>query len=425
MTDFLRTEAEDLADSGWTNIQEVKEGLLAESDLSKGVCDGSLVILKGVNRRVVVGRNALMKINTSIGCSEPREFHTELEKLNSIAQCGYRPDVMMDLSIVRSARPLYEYVEEIFGGPVGVLPHYLCVTPKRGIDKALLMEEVSRQAEAGVAWMTLHLTVRRELYELAQRTRATPVTARGGGIVIRDMYLRNTSEGVLSECFPDILAIMRRHGTVLSLGTTFRPATVVDAMDDVHLAEMELQRLYMDEARRQGVQVMLEAIGHARLREVRAFAHFIREQCRYTLPVMTLGPIVTDAAVGEDHIANAIGTSFAGMLEVCDIANSITREEHTGRVPNHESILEGLRAARIASHAVNISRFRIDEVSDRDTADKRARSYTCVVEGGLFTESAKTQYSMGCVRCGSECPLVVNFQLDPHGRLTPRTNEAQ
>ena len=405
-------------------FQEIVEALVDRAVVDNGLCSGRLLALRGANRSVLVGTEALVKVNTSIGCSDPRKVAVEVEKADRLIGAGYRPDLMMDLSIVRPTRPVYEYLIERFGGPVGTLPHYLCYKPRKGIDSTQLLEEIDRQASLGVAWMTLHLAVDRDLYQMAQRTRWTPVTARGGGIVVEDMYVHDRSESVLSELYPEILTILRRHGTAVSLGTTFRPSNVIDALDEVHVREIELQRRYIDEARRQGVGVMLEAVGHMGLRDAAPFTDLVRRRLSYELPVMTLGPIPTDAAVGEDHIANAIGGAYLAMLGGTNILNSVTREEHTGRVPAAGSILEGLRAARIAAHSVNMARFSLEGTADRDTAEKRAASYTCVVEGGLFTESAKTRFSMGCSRCGNECPLIINFELSEHGQVHLRAERS-
>jgi phosphomethylpyrimidine synthase len=398
------------------DVQEAVEGLATAGAIREGLGAGTLLALRGTARTVVVGEGALVKVTTNIGCSDPRLVDVEFEKADRISGVGYRPDLMMDLSIVRPPRPVYRHLVERFGGPVGTLPHYLCYKPRKGIDAALLLEEIERQAAAGVAWMTLHLAVTRELYETARRTRLTPVTARGGGLVVEDLYLHDRRDNIMSELFPEILAILRRHGTALSLGTTFRPSNVVDALDQVHVGELELQGRYIEEARRQGVGVMLEAVGHMGLAEAAAFTDIVRRKLGYNLPVMTLGPIPTDAAVGEDHIANAVGGAYLAMLGGTNVLNSVTREEHTGRVPNVDSVMEGLRAARIAAHSVNMAKFQLDVAVERDVVSKRAANYTCVVEGGMFTESARTRFSMGCARCGNECPLIINFQLGSDGR---------
>jgi phosphomethylpyrimidine synthase len=393
-------------------IQEISEGLLTKEQLSDSLQRGASVLLKGQRRVVAIGEGLLVKVNVNIGCSKLKAYDAELKKIDHFSQLGYRPDTMMDLSIVRAERPLYNVIAEVLGSPVGTLPHYLCYDTRRGIDRVQLLEEIEKQASAGVSWMTLHLTVTRELYERAQSTRMTPTTARGGGIVVRDMYLNNRTEGILSLYFPDILSILKKYNVTLSIGSVFRPANVVEALDEVHRAEIEMQGIYIREARRRGLQVIMEGVGHMTMNKIPEYIHLTKE--RYGIPFVPLGPITTDAAVGEDHITNAIGASYMALLGGADLLNSVTREEHTGKVPTLDSVEEGLRAARIAAHSVNIARFPAYDSVDNSTAMKRGVSYTCVVEGGLFTESAKMRFSMGCSRCGKECPLIINYIVEMH-----------
>ncbi|AYL37167.1 phosphomethylpyrimidine synthase ThiC [Streptomyces fungicidicus] len=398
---------------GLEDVQEVREGLLSATEARARIASGSLVELRAGGDPVLVGPGSLVKVNTSIGCNRAADLEAEVEKIREIARLGYQPDLMMDLSTVRLPAPLYRTASAELGLPVGTLPHYLCFKPRGGLDVPRLLDEIERQAEAGVAWMTLHLSPTREMYELARTTRQTATTARGGGIVVRDMLINNRVESVLAERFGDIAAILKRHGVALSLGTTFRPASTVDALDTVHVQELERQQLFYREARALGIPTMLEAVGHMRLGQIATFTRLLRGTLRYPGPVMTLGPIPTDAAVGHDHIANALG---AGMLAVeggTNVVNSVTREEHTGRVPTLDSILEGLRAARIAAHSANISLFPdLDFPAENRVAERRGANYTCVVEGGLFEKSAQTRFAMGCTRCGNECPLVINFVTD-------------
>ncbi|MFJ3985456.1 phosphomethylpyrimidine synthase ThiC [Streptomyces fungicidicus] len=398
---------------GLEDVQEVREGLLSATEARARIASGSLVELRACGDPVLVGPGSLVKVNTSIGCNRAADLEAEVEKIREIARLGYQPDLMMDLSTVRLPDPLYRTASTELGLPVGTLPHYLCFKPRGGLDVPRLLDEIERQAEAGVAWMTLHLSPTREMYELARTTRQTATTARGGGIVVRDMLINNRVESVLAERFGDIAAILKRHGVALSLGTTFRPASTVDALDTVHVQELERQQLFYREARALGIPTMLEAVGHMRLGQIATFTRLLRGTLRYPGPVMTLGPIPTDAAVGHDHIANALG---AGMLAVeggTNVVNSVTREEHTGRVPTLDSILEGLRAARIAAHSANISLFPdLDFPIENRVAERRGANYTCVVKGGLFEKSAQTRFAMGCTRCGNECPLVINFVTD-------------
>lgn len=393
-----------------SSIQEVVEGLVSLDKLGANLSDGSCVILRGRNRSVGIGKDLLVKVNVNIGASSRSALDAELEKLRHLSRLGYRPDAMMDLSIVRLKKPLYLHMLQHFGGPVGTLPHYLCHEPEKGVDPQLLLEEIARHAEAGVGWVTLHLTPTKELYEEARRTRLVGMASRGGGIVIHDMYLNNRGESVLSLHFDEILQILKKSGVALSIGTAFRPASVVDALDRVHLKEIDLQGAYIREARRQGVQVIMEGVGHITLERIAEYVQRVKP--RYGIPLVPLGPIPTDAAVGEDHISSAIGAAYMALIGGADMINSVTRQEHTGGVPSIDSVDEGLRATRIAAHSVNIARFnKLDTALDKTTSEKRARNYTCVVEGGLFTESARMRFAMGCTRCREQCPFLVSYEL--------------
>jgi phosphomethylpyrimidine synthase len=391
------------------DLQDICEGIITVEKLREKLDDGSAVVLKGKQRSVAVGSDLLIKVNVNIGANEKKAIAQERKKVKVLSRLGYRPDTVMDLSIVRLPKPIYEIAIEEFGGPVGTLPHYLCYHSVKGIDPHLLLEEIEKQAEAGVSWMTLHVTPRKDLYEKAKKIRQIPCTSRGGGIVIKDMYINERSESVISLYFNDILSVMARYKVTLSIGTAFRPATTIDALDKIHLKEILIQGEYIRAARNKGVQVMMEGVGHITLNKLQEYVHIVRS--KYNIPLVPLGPIPTDAAGDEDHIASAIGAAYMSLLGGAHMINAITCEEHTGDVPSLDSIVKGLKAARVAAHSVNISRFPQLDVADRAVVNKRGKNYTCVIEGGLFTESAKMRFDMGCGRCRHECPLLINYTL--------------
>lgn len=382
-------------------VQEVRDGLLSLSDLTAATSRGTAVVLRGARRSVALGTGMTVKVNTLLGCSVATRIGLEVEKVSQLCSVSYAPDTMMDLSIVRPTKPLYESMIDQFGGPVGTLPHYLCYQSGR-IDEHLLIEEIHRQAEAGVAWMTLHLTVRRELFEKASRLRRSPTTARGGALVIRDMYQRGESEGILTKLFSDIMPILRRHRIALSVGTVFRPANIFEALDEIHVEETDLQGEYIAAAREAGVGVILEGVGHIPLDRIPEYIQI--SKARYNVPFMPLGPMVTNVSVGADHITNAIGSTYMALLGGADAINSVTRQEHTGGVPSLDAVMEGLQAARIAAHSVNITRFAQLRALDFEVVRRRLEYETCVVPGGLFESSAGAA-APGCSRCASQCPL--------------------
>lgn len=166
-------------------IEEVRDGIISKEELSEKLNTGEALILRGKKRSIAVGYGLLVKVNTAVGlngAATQANIDIELEKVRSLTSLGYAPDMMMDLSIRRTNPPMYEQVAEAFGGPVGALPHYLCYDHKNHIIRPdNLLNMVETQAQAGIAFITLHPTPTKELFEKAVRERATPITSRGGG----------------------------------------------------------------------------------------------------------------------------------------------------------------------------------------------------------------------------------------------------
>jgi phosphomethylpyrimidine synthase len=71
-------------------------------------------------------------------------------------------------------------------------------------------------------------------------------------------------------------------------------------------------------------------------------------------PFYVLGPLVTDIAVGYDHIAAAIGGAIAGAAGA-DFLCYVTPAEHI-RLPSIEDVKEGVIASKIAAHAADIAK---------------------------------------------------------------------
>ena len=87
-------------------------------------------------------------------------------------------------------------------------------------------------------------------------------------------------------------------------------------------------------------------------------------------PFYVLGPLVTDIAMGYDHIAAAIGGAVGGAAGA-DFLCYVTPSEHI-RLPGIEDVKEGVIASRIAAHAADISKG-VRGAIERDTEMARRR----------------------------------------------------
>lgn len=385
--------------------REIQSGLLSQEDVLKLIKEDACVsYIHHDEHPLLVGPQMLLKVNTNIGVSDATDIEVELRKLKCLTEIKYAPDTMMDHTYVPVKRPLWKYMVEEFRGPIGTLPHYSTFDTERGIDRENLLETIEEMAQGGVSFMTLHPTATISLLEIAKTCRKIPTTSRGGAVILKDAILNNRVENIFADNFEDILNIFKKYNMTLSVGTTFRPACINEALDFVQLEEIKQQKRFVDLAKSKGVNVMMEGIGHISLEMIPVYCNLIKS---HNVPLMPLGPMPTDATIGFDHVTAAIGATVTALNGNVGIINSVTREEHTGNVPSDESIIEGLKTARVVAHSINVARFPKYREIDNAIAYNRANSRSCVIKGGIFADETIKEDGEGCSRCRYECPLTI------------------
>ena len=338
---------------------------------------------------MVFGPGCPTRVMALIGMTSSRDYNEQVRKINALISMDDGPDIIADLSIVSTPSPLWKHILEA-GCAAATLPVYTVkrngplILPNRLLDVAVA------QMEAGVGLLTIHPTPTLEIVAAARR-RLTPWTSRGGGLVIGDLLARGGGENAYLKILPELLLAAKRHGTVLSLGASFRSANIFDSLDRAQLAEIDFQGRLASTIDEAGVGVVIESPGHARPADIQACA---KRLAATGFPIMPLGPIPTDAAVGFDHVAAAIGATIMGMEGAAHILAAVTREEHTGGVPSIDSTVEAVRAARVAAHVIDI---HLNDATQQDAniVAQRVEHRTCIA--GKRTP--------GCDRCASTCPL--------------------
>ena len=352
------------------------------------------VSLKSHSVGIKVGESQPVRVNCNVGANTPEQIVYERERLKAIGESNRLPDIFMDLSIGQYEKPLYKEIVREFGCPVGVVPAYSFPTTLH-ITQEYALDTLRRLADDGLSFFTLHLTANRDLLDLAKRTRKIPVTSRGGAIALM-RSIDDNSENIWMSILPQIIDLAKEYGIVISLGATFRPAGVDEACDEVHLKETEEQLKLCRMLQAEGVQVMVENVGHISIDRLEKHCGLLRQ---FNAPIMPLGPLPTDCAENEDHIAAAIGATMMGYWNCAHIINCVTRSEHTKSFFSIEETLEAIRTARIAAHIIDVARG-INLEAETEMLDKRAKSQCCIVEEGRE-----------CRRCSMYCPLKT-FETD-------------
>ena len=396
-----------------------EEGL-AEQTILDGLTSGSMVILGNPAHPglapILVGQPSRVKVNANIGTSGMGNSPCrEMEKLTAALKAG--ADTVMDLSVAGDLHGIRQKMLEACPRPLGTVPLY--AVAQRYIDAGKepagfsvqeFFEEVERQAEQGVDYMTVHCGITRRAAAWASegQGRVLGIVSRGGAIMARWMR-NNASENPLLEHFSELIRIAAKHNVTLSLGDALRPGAGADAGDAAQWDEVITLGHLAKTARAGGVQCMIEGPGHVPMQEVAAQIQGMK-RLTHGAPLYVLGPLVIDSSPGYDHIAGAIGGALA-VQAGADFLCYLTPAEHL-TLPDVHDVTAGVMASRIAAQAGEVA-------LGRPGALRRERAISCArreLDWGLMKEAALDSEMIDlrrgehgkeetCAMCGEFCAV--------------------
>ena len=369
---------------------------MCKENISISETNNRTVKLKYKNGFIEAGSGKKTLVNCLIGINDECESSFEFEKLDQIMNSIEKPDIITDLSTKKVAvkDTIWYKVANDTQYVSGTLPIYLVKSNGGHIDENELLDIIIEQMENGVGLITIHPTANKNIFDKAKK-RMVPVTSRGGGIVIKDLIAKKFMEkNVYLKILPQIISHAQKNNVTLSIGATFRSGNIFDSNDESQRMEIESQINLAKLISDQGIDVILESPGHARPKEIMEISAVLKKS---GFPVMPLGPIPTDVAIGMDHISSAIGATIMGLEGCTNIIAAVTREEHTGGRPTIESIIEAIKTAKIAAHIIDIHNINDVDI-DKIIAKDRSKSNTCIF-------GKATKY---CDRCKKLCPLSIN-----------------
>lgn len=398
-----------------------KDEKIGADDIRRRIAKGTVVLPKNATRYVAapcgIGRGLRTKVNANIGTSKDSSgIAAEVRKMREAVALG--ADTIMDLSTGAHVERTREAILAGSKVPVGTVPIYEIVI--RGYARHGAIEKISvdemfevleRQAAEGVDFFTIHAgVVRKTLGTLMRKPRVLDIVSRGGAFLARWM-LANKAENPFYAHFDRVIEIARRYDVTLSLGDGMRPGAIADAGDRAQIQELLVLGQLQRKAFKEGVQVMIEGPGHVPIDQVEANVILQKSVCN-NAPFYVLGPLVTDAAPGYDHITSAIGGALAAA-KGADYLCYVTPAEHL-RLPTVEDVKEGVVAAKIAAHAGDIAKG-IRGASDRDLAISKARrdrdwprQFALALDGAKakrYRTSSRPGSKDVCTMCGEYCSI--------------------
>jgi phosphomethylpyrimidine synthase len=352
-----------------------QEGHLTAEEVKSEVAAGRLIIpANPLHARMGllpmgIGRATRTKINANIGASPISSgLVEEVEKVEWAVRWG--ADAVMDLSTGGDLDACRVAVLGASRVPVGTVPLYSMIVGRslEELTEEMMLDTLRAQARQGVDFFTLHAGVLRRHLGLVGR-RLLGVVSRGGSLMLRWMQLHGR-ENPLYTRFDEICDILREYDVAFSLGDGLRPGALADATDAAQLGELSVLGELTERAWRRGCQVMIEGPGHVPFDQIEYNMKLQRRLC-HGAPFYVLGPVVTDAFPGYDHITSAIGATAAayhGAAMLC----YVTPKEHLG-LPRREDVKQGCIAYKIAAHAADVA-LGIPGARDWDDRMSRARA---------------------------------------------------
>ncbi len=372
-----------------------------------------------------IGRLVTTKINANIGASPNSSCENqELVKLQWAVKYG--ADAVMDLSTGGDLDRIRSNIIAHSTVPIGTVPMYSMIVNKAVEDLTHedILSAIRNQARQGVDFFTIHAGLLRKHVPLA-RKRKLGIVSRGGSLLAKWM-LHHGRENPMYELFDDIAGIMHEYDVAFSLGDGLRPGCLADASDEAQFAELDVLGELVERSRKMGVQAMVEGPGHVPFDQIEMNMKRQQKVCDGA-PFYVLGPLVTDAFAGYDHITSAIGATSAayhGASFLC----YVTPAEHLA-LPSPEDVKQGCIAYKIAAHAADVARHLSgardwdDAVSDARASFNWSKQFELMFDGENAREIRErdiTEHSEYCSMCGHDwCAVRISNEL----KNAPLTDE--
>jgi phosphomethylpyrimidine synthase len=320
-----------------------REPHLTPEQVRDEVAAGRMVIPANLNHLkhnldpMAIGRASLTKVNANMGASPiSSNLDEEVEKLKWAEK--WQADTVMDLSTGGDLDATRIAIIQNATVPIGTVPIYSMIIGRRieDLDERLVLETLTKQAEQGVDYFTIHAGVLKEHLPYV-RNRLIGIVSRGGSLLAKWM-LHHNRQNLMYTMWEDICDVMRNG--------------LADATDQAQLAELNTLGELTERAWRKGVQVMVEGPGHVPFDQIEYNMKLQRTLC-HGAPFYVLGPLVTDIFPGYDHITSCIGATAAayhGAAMLC----YVTPKEHLG-LPKKDDVKQGCVAYKIAAHAADVA----------------------------------------------------------------------
>jgi len=386
-------------------------------EVIKNVSKGRIAIMKREDCQPVgIGYPLRTKINVNLGTSSSAtNIDEELQKVE-IAQ-KYGADTISDLSMGGEIDAIRKRILEISSVPITTVPIYQAVIEAGSISNVtedLLFKVIEKQFKDGISSIVLHAGFNLDTLNEMKGKRIMKIVSKGGSLTASYMKL-NEVENPFLNYFEDFLELAKEYDIVINLGNTLRSGCIHDKVDEFQLSEIKISNKLAKIANNAGIQVILESLGgHINAKDIIKWVKYHKELTN-NRPLFVSGPLPIDTATGHDHIAAAIGGSFASGFGA-DYICAITPAEHLC-LPSLEDIKKGLIACKIAAHVGDSMKFGLNHLFTDDlelSKNRFLKNWKKQFEYCIDPNEPEKRHPVNeeiCTMCGSHCALSLSKKI--------------
>ena len=386
-------------------------------EVIKNVSKGRIAIMKRDNCQPVgIGYPLRTKINVNLGTSSSAiNIDEEFQKVE-IAQ-KYGADTISDLSMGGEIDAIRKRILEISSVPITTVPIYQAVIEAGSIANVtenLIFKVIEKQLKDGISSIVLHTGFNLDTLNEMKGKRIMKIVSKGGSLTASYMKLNEVENPFLTH-FEGFLELAKEYDIVLNLGNALRSGCIHDRVDEFQLSEIKANNKLAKIANNAGIQIILESLGgHINAKDIIKWVK-LHKKLTNNRPLFVSGPLPIDTATGHDHIAAAIGGSFASGFGA-DYICAITPAEHLC-LPSLEDIKQGIIACKIAAHVGDSMKFGLNHLFTDDlelSRNRFSKNWKKQFEYCIDSSEPEKRHPVDeeiCNMCGAHCALALSKKI--------------
>jgi len=393
-------------------LQVAESEKVDSKEVIKNVSKGRIAIMKRNNFNPIgIGFPLRTKINVNLGTSSSTINIDEEFKKVEIAQ-RYGADTISDLSMGGDIDAIRKNILKISNLPITTVPIYQAVIEAgsfSNVSEDLIFKVIEKQIKDGISSIVIHSGFTLETLNSMKGKRIMKMVSKGGSLTASIMKSNNTENPFLKN-FEQLLELIQERDIVISLGNAMRSGCIHDKVDEFQLTELKNNAKLAKIANKFGIQVILESLGgHIIAKDIIKYVIQYKKLTN-NRPLFVSGPLPIDTATGHDHIAAAIGGSFASGFGA-DYLCAITPAEHLC-LPSLEDIKQGLIACKIAAHVGDSMKFGLNHLftDDLELSKNWKKQFEYCIDSSEPEKRHPVNEEM-CSMCGAHCALSLSKKI--------------